>query len=65
MIAKDGRVVWVRDSGRAIALEDDGSPERARILSRQAKIAMLRGRFSDVLPAARAMATKARLISCA
>ncbi len=25
LIAKDGRVVWIRDSGRAIAPEDDGS----------------------------------------
>ena len=52
-----GRSEDARDSiARAVALlpEDDGSPERARILSRQAKIAMLRGRFSDVLPAARA-----------
>jgi DNA-binding CsgD family transcriptional regulator/tetratricopeptide (TPR) repeat protein len=42
--------------GRAVALlpEDDGSPERARILARQAKIAMLQGRFSEVLPFARA-----------
>jgi PAS domain S-box-containing protein len=24
LIAKDGRVVWIRDSGRAVALEDDG-----------------------------------------
>ncbi len=41
---------------RAIALlpTDDRSPERARILSRQAKIAMLQGRFSEVLPFARA-----------
>ena len=52
-----GRSEDARDSiERAVALlpEDDGSPERARILSRQAKIAMLRGRFSDVVPAARA-----------
>jgi DNA-binding CsgD family transcriptional regulator/tetratricopeptide (TPR) repeat protein len=41
---------------RAVELlpEDDPSPERARILSRQAKIAMLQGRFSEVLPFARA-----------
>ena len=52
-----GRAEDARDSiARAVALlpEDDGSPERARILSRQAKIAMLQGRFSEVLPAARA-----------
>ena len=42
---------------RAVELlpEDEAqSPERARILSRQAKIAMLQGRFSEVLPSARA-----------
>ena len=42
---------------RAVDLlpEDEAqSPERARIFSRQAKIAMLQGRFSEVLPAARA-----------
>jgi DNA-binding CsgD family transcriptional regulator len=42
---------------RAVELlpEDEAqSPERARIFSRQAKIAMLQGRFSEVLPAARA-----------
>jgi DNA-binding CsgD family transcriptional regulator/tetratricopeptide (TPR) repeat protein len=41
---------------RAVALipDDDCSPERARILARQAKIAMLQGRFSEVLPFARA-----------
>jgi len=41
----------------AVALlpeDEDRSPERARILSRQAKIAMLQGRFSEVLPSARA-----------
>ena len=42
---------------RAVELlpdDEDQSPERARILSRQAKIAMLQGRFSEVLPSARA-----------
>ena len=42
---------------RAVELlpEDEAqSPERARILSRQAKIAMQQGRFSEVLPSARA-----------
>ncbi|HYM57366.1 MAG TPA: AAA family ATPase [Solirubrobacteraceae bacterium] len=41
---------------RAVALlpEDDRSRERAQILSRQAKIAMLQGRFSEVLPFAQA-----------
>ena len=42
---------------RAVALlpaDEAQSPERARILSRQAKIAMLQGRFSEVLPSARA-----------
>ena len=34
--------------------DEDRSPERARILSRQAKIAMLQGRFSEVLPSAEA-----------
>jgi DNA-binding CsgD family transcriptional regulator/tetratricopeptide (TPR) repeat protein len=52
-----GRSEDARDAiARAVALlpEDDGSPERARILSRQAKVAMLQGRFSEVLLTARA-----------
>ncbi len=53
-----GRAEDARQSiTRALALlpEDEAkSPERARILSRQAKIAMLQGRFSEVLPPARA-----------
>ena len=51
-----GRSEDARDAiARAVALlpEDDGSPERARILSREAKIAMLQGRYSEVLPTAR------------
>ena len=36
------------------AIRRDQTPERARILSRQAKIAMLQDRFSEVLPSARA-----------
>ncbi len=53
-----GRAEDAREAvARAVALlpEDEAqSPERARIFSRQAKIAMLQGRFSEVLPAARA-----------
>ena len=52
-----GRATDSRDSlDRAVALlpEDDRSPERARILARQAKTAMLQGRFSEALPAAEA-----------
>src|SRR4051812_35864452 len=52
-----GRAEDARASvARAVELlpEDDRSPERARILSRQAKIAMLQGRFSEVLPFAEA-----------
>ncbi len=53
-----GRAEDAREAvARAVELlpEDEAqSPERARIFSRQAKIAMLQGRFSEVLPAARA-----------
>jgi DNA-binding CsgD family transcriptional regulator/tetratricopeptide (TPR) repeat protein len=52
-----GRASQSRDSlERAVALlpVDDHSPERARILARQAKSAMLQGRFSEALPAAEA-----------
>jgi DNA-binding CsgD family transcriptional regulator len=52
-----GRASESRDSiARAVSLlpEDDHSPERARILARQAKAAMLQGRFSEALPAAEA-----------
>src|SRR5215212_8378364 len=52
-----GRAEDARASvARAVELlpEDDRSPERARILSRQARIAMLQGRFSEVLPFAEA-----------
>lgn len=53
-----GRAEDARASvARAVDLlpaDEAQSPERARIFSRQAKIAMLQGRFSEVLPAARA-----------
>ena len=52
-----GRATDSRESlDRAIKLlpENDRSPERARILARQAKTAMLQGRFSEALPAAEA-----------
>ena len=52
-----GRATDSHDSlDRAIKLlpENDRSPERARILARQAKTAMLQGRFSEALPAAEA-----------
>ena len=53
-----GRAEDARASvAHAVALlpaDEKRSPERARILARQAKIAMLQGRFSEVLPAARA-----------
>ena len=58
-----GRASDSRDSiARAVALlpEDDHSPERARILARQAKAAMLQGRFSEALPAAEAAFGAAR-----
>ncbi len=58
--AEDARAAVERAVG--LLSEDDPSPERTRILSRQAKIAMLQGRFSEVLPFARAAleaATKA------
>ena len=58
-----GRASDSRDSiTRAVALlpEDDRSPERARILARQAKAAMLQGRFSEALPAAEAAFGAAR-----
>ena len=58
-----GRASESRDSiARAVALlpEDDHSPERARILARQAKAAMLQGRFSEALPAAEAAFGAAR-----
>ena len=44
----------------ALLPEDDHSPERARILARQAKAAMLQGRFSEALPAAEAAFGAAR-----
>ena len=44
----------------ALLPEDDRSPERARILARQAKAAMLQGRFSEALPAAEAAFGAAR-----
>ena len=52
-----GRATDSRESlDRAIKLlpENDRTPERARILARQAKTAMLEGRFSEALPAAEA-----------
>jgi ATP/maltotriose-dependent transcriptional regulator MalT len=58
-----GRASDSRDTlDRAVALlpEDDRSPERARILARQAKMAMLQGRFSEALPAAEAAFGAAR-----
>ena len=58
-----GRATDSRESlDRAIALlpENDRSPERARILARQAKTAMLQGRFSEALPAAEAAFGAAR-----
>ena len=58
-----GRASESRDSiARAVSLlpEDDHSPERARILARQAKAAMLQGRFSEALPAAEAAFGAAR-----
>src|SRR6185436_12260100 len=58
-----GRASASRESlARAVALlpEDDRSPERARILARQAKMAMLQGRFSEALPAAEAAFGAAR-----
>src|SRR4051812_20204303 len=58
-----GRATDSRDSlDRAIKLlpENDRSPERARILARQAKMAMLQGRFTEALPAAEAAFGAAR-----
>ncbi len=58
-----GQASLSRESlGRAVALlpEDDTSPLRARVLARQAKAAMLQGRFSEALPAAEAAFGAAR-----
>src|SRR5215207_10028458 len=58
-----GRASESRETiARAVALlpEDDRSPERARILARQAKAAILQGRFSEALPAAEAAYGAAR-----
>src|SRR5829696_8781260 len=58
-----GRASESRDAiAHAVSLlpEDDRSPERARILARQAKAAMLQGRFSEALPAAEAAFGAAR-----
>jgi DNA-binding CsgD family transcriptional regulator/tetratricopeptide (TPR) repeat protein len=58
-----GRASESRESmDRAVALlpEDDTSPLRARVLARQAKAAMLQGRFSEALPAAEAAFGAAR-----
>ena len=58
-----GRASQSRESmDRAVALlpEDDTSPLRARVLARQAKAAMLQGRFSEALPASEAAFGAAR-----
>ena len=59
-----GRASLSRESlERAVSLlpVDDHSPERARILARQAKRLMLQGRFSEALPAAEAAFGAARV----
>ena len=58
--ARGGRRATRSPARSALLPEDDHSPERARILARQAKIAMLQGRFSEVLPAAEAAIGAAR-----
>ena len=58
-----GRASESREAiARAVALlpEDDRSPERARILARQAKAAILQGRITEALPAAEAAYGAAR-----
>ena len=61
VVARAG-VVSRESMDRAVALlpEDDTSPLRARVLARQAKAAMLQGRFSEALPAAEAAFGAAR-----
>jgi len=60
-----GRATEARDSiDRAIALlPEDDSPERARIMARNAKLMMLQGKFQQAVPAARDALEAARRAS--